>query len=296
MPLVLDLPRLLCRPALPMDTPQVLAFTRKIWEGEDYIPDIWEEWLTDSEGLLAVAEYGGRVIGLSKLTRLDADQWWLEGLRVHPEYQGQGVAAHLHDYQLDYWHRRGSGVIRLATVSSREPVKHLAVRSGFKPVAEYTRFRSSSDLDHQSYGESFTQVDPTALDALYEHMASAPALTLQFGLVNLGWQWARPTPENLARLLHERRAWWWRERVGIVIASEETEKTRTYFSIRTIACRKEEIVMFLNEIRGLAARLGHHTIYWLAPLHSDLLPMLSEAGFDRDWDEALVIFEKSHNG
>lgn len=42
------------------------------------------------------------VVGLSKITRIDADQWWLEGLRVHPDFQGRGVASHLQDDLLEY--------------------------------------------------------------------------------------------------------------------------------------------------------------------------------------------------
>ena len=120
-----------------MDTPQVLAFTRRIWEGEDYVPYVWEERLADSEGLLAIAQYGSAIVAMSKLTQIDTNQWWLEGLRVHPDFQGRGVASRLHEYLLEYWRRHGSGIIRLATFFNREPIKHLAMRSGFHPVASY---------------------------------------------------------------------------------------------------------------------------------------------------------------
>jgi hypothetical protein len=64
----------ICRPALPKDTGAVLEFTRHIWEGEDYIPEVWSEWLADHQGLLATAEYSGSVAGLCKLSQLDLDQ------------------------------------------------------------------------------------------------------------------------------------------------------------------------------------------------------------------------------
>jgi hypothetical protein len=46
---------LVCRPALPKDTPDVIELTRTIWGGEDYVPVVWAEWLEDYEGTLAVA-------------------------------------------------------------------------------------------------------------------------------------------------------------------------------------------------------------------------------------------------
>ena len=48
---------LVCRPALPLDTPGMLLISRQIWEGDDYVPKVWSEWLFDPEGLLAVAEF-----------------------------------------------------------------------------------------------------------------------------------------------------------------------------------------------------------------------------------------------
>ena len=82
---------MVCRPVLPKDTPDVLELTRWIWGGHDYIHLVWADWLKDTEGLLTVAEYGGHVVGLYKLTRLSPSEWWLEGLRVL--YSPQNISA-----------------------------------------------------------------------------------------------------------------------------------------------------------------------------------------------------------
>ena len=42
---------IVCRPALPMDTPDVIELTRRIWEGEDYVPHVWAEGLQDPDGM-----------------------------------------------------------------------------------------------------------------------------------------------------------------------------------------------------------------------------------------------------
>jgi len=101
----------ICRPASIKDTPDVMELTSKIWDGEDYVPVVWKEWLCDTTGELTVAECDNRVIGLGKLTRLSSEDWWLEGLRVHPDFEGIGIAAQLHDYLLDIWLNKGSGKI-----------------------------------------------------------------------------------------------------------------------------------------------------------------------------------------
>ncbi len=74
----------LCRPARPSDTDDVMALTKTIWDGGDYIPIVWQDWLADRLGLLAVAEWEGRAVGVGKLTCITPESWWMEGLRTDP--------------------------------------------------------------------------------------------------------------------------------------------------------------------------------------------------------------------
>ena len=48
-------------------------------------------------GLLAVAEFNGHAIGCSKITLISEGQWWLEGFRVDPKYQGLKVGSRIHE-------------------------------------------------------------------------------------------------------------------------------------------------------------------------------------------------------
>jgi len=109
--------KVVCRPARESDTKGVLELTRLIWDGGDYIPSIWKEWLQDKEGRLTVAEWEGRVIGLGKLTRLSPEDWWLEGLRTHPDFEGRGIATQVFYDLLAAWNNEERGKIRLATSS-----------------------------------------------------------------------------------------------------------------------------------------------------------------------------------
>ena len=116
----------------------MLELSSHIWEGHDYIPFIWQDWLADPNGLLCVVEYGSRIVGFAKLTRLSASQWWLEGLRVHPAYEGRGIASHINDYLLEYWLRHGDGFVRLATSSERVKVHRMCAHRGFVKIGEYS--------------------------------------------------------------------------------------------------------------------------------------------------------------
>ena len=77
------------------DKADVLEFCKGIWDGEDYIDQVWDPWFRDPNGILAVAEYKGHAIGCSKVSRIAQGQWWLEGFRVDPQCQGMKVGSHL---------------------------------------------------------------------------------------------------------------------------------------------------------------------------------------------------------
>ncbi len=177
-----------CRPAQAEDTPDMLELTRTIWQGEDYVPDVWQDWLADAQGILAVAEYAGRVLGLGKLTRLAAGQWWLEGLRTHPEYEGRGIAASLHAYLVDTWLRNGDGTLRLATASFRKAIYHLSDRSGFAKVGEFSPFRAPAV---QGSTRAFQPMQESQAASALASLRASPTLALCGGLIDLGWEWVR---------------------------------------------------------------------------------------------------------
>ena len=288
---------IVCRPALPKDTPDVMELTSTIWEGEDYVPYVWSEWLADLEGLLAVAEYSGRVVGLSKLTRLGPAEWWLEGLRVHPDFEGRGIASRLHEYLLDYWQRTGSGVIRLGTASFRKPVQHLCERTGFSKVAEYSIYSAPvlHGSDSNTTATNFTPLNIDEAQAAVDLALQSPALSLVNGLMDTGWQWATPAAHYLHDAVSKRQAWWWHKPRGLLVARSDEEKGIKTAVIQLIVCPIAEMAQCLQDFRQMAGAMENDRAGWLAGLHPELEPILMAAGFQRDWDASLYIYEKMHS-
>src|SRR5258708_32471739 len=69
------------RAAQPKDKRAVRALCARIW-GDDYIPDLFDEWLRDRRGRFWVAVEDGRLIGIAKLTLIGDHEAWLHALRV----------------------------------------------------------------------------------------------------------------------------------------------------------------------------------------------------------------------
>lgn len=286
------LARVVCRPALPRDTPDVMELTRHIWEGHDYIPYVWAKWLADPQGLLAVVEYGSHVVGLAKLTRLSPTDWWMEGLRVHPQYKGRRIASHLNDYLLDYWLRYGAGAVRLVTAAFRVKVHHIAERSGFKKVGEFGTY-SAPALPESS--PSFHPAAPDEVSRVLDFTVKSASLSLSHGLMDTGWQWHRPSIEHLAVAIKAGQAWWWRKSQGFLTIGEDTDDDGAPFPyIQLLACPMQAIAEMLVDCRRLAGSLGYARVDWTAPLHPDLQPALAAVGFLQEWEHSAYLFEKFH--
>lgn len=282
-----------CRPALPKDAPDMIELTSTIWEGKDYVPYVWDEWLVDYEGLLAVAEYGGRVVGLGKLTLLTSGEWWMEGLRVHPDYEGRGIGSRLNDYILEYWESNADGVIRLSTVSSREPVKHLSERSGFQVIGEFTFFKAP--VMGEKIG-NFRLLTLNDVQAALEFTSKSPTRNVTYGLMDLGWQWAEPSEQLFSEAVNRGQAWWWDHPIlglGLLTGRDDFYEASALY-IQSLLCEQEAMVTCLQDVRRLGAAADYQKVGWIAPLLSDLVDTLDQAGFKRDWDESILIYEKSH--
>jgi GNAT superfamily N-acetyltransferase len=290
-PPTLNVHPIVCRPALPKDTPQVMELTRNIWDGHDYLPLVWADWLADPQGLLAVAECSGKVVGTAKLTRLSDRDWWLEGLRVHPQHQGKGIASRLNDYLLGVWLRSGGGTVRLATSSIRLPVHHLSERSGFRKIAEFSAFATPVLAEDPS---SLYPLQESEIPEALAQVQNCQSLGWSAGLMDLGWQWASPRESFLVGAVRREQAWWWRGRGGLLVTWEDEEDQQTRPAISLVACPAADMSMLLLDYRRLAWKSGYKQASWIAPLHSTLLPVLSESGFQRDWEEAIYIYARQH--
>jgi len=277
-----------CRPALQKDTEEVMELCSHIWEGGDYIPQVWEEWLADPEGLLGVAELRGQVVGVFKLTKFQVQEWYMEGLRVHPDFQGKGIASHIHEYVLGTWRRMGSGIIRLTTGSYNVKVHRMCEETGFKRVAEFIPYRATSTLEGMS---NFTGLNEEEASKALEFVTGSPTHALSRGLINLGWVYADPQLKHIQEAIREKHAWWWRDGVGFISIWEDEEDDEHQPGIELMACSLNVLTELLLDYRRLMGEIGYKSAGWVAPNQPKVLSSLENAGFERSWDVSLYIYE-----
>ncbi len=287
-------PQVLLRRAIARDKADVLEFTKFIWEGHDYIAYVWDDWYMDPQGFLVVAEYAGHAVGLGKVSRVSKGQWWLEGLRVDPNYRGLKIGSRIHEYLQDWWEQYGGGTIRLMTSWERVEVHHLCERFGWQKVGE-VRAHIAPPLEENL--QALLAVEENELDAALRFARAH--LDYANGLADLDWQDAAIDEEILRDECSQGNLFWWRgqpseagEPAGLVGAWEGDEDGQPFLGIGFMACDVADLAEMLRDVRRLAAQRRLANVNWHAPARPDVDAALQEAGLVSRWDGSAYLFEK----
>ena len=183
------------RPARLEDREAVLAISAQIWEGHDYLPEVWESWLHSPAGPLLVAVLDGRPVALSRIELQGPAEAWLAGMRVAPAHCGKGIATALLAYTLEWLKAHHVPVSRFTTASTNTPIHHMAARFGFRLVAEVTHVRRVLERGDPKQQPRTVQADEE--EAAWATFSASPFIQATAGLYGAGWTWQRFTRERL---------------------------------------------------------------------------------------------------
>jgi GNAT superfamily N-acetyltransferase len=85
-------PELTLRPMRAADRERVNEISRDIWDGHDYLPRVFDDWLGDAGAAFQAAELEGVVVGVQRLRPFAPGLVWYEALRVVSTHRRQGIA------------------------------------------------------------------------------------------------------------------------------------------------------------------------------------------------------------
>jgi len=135
------------------DLDRVAEFADSTWDGWDYVPEAWDDWL--DEGVALVAEADGVVVGtVHAVTR--GEEAWLEGLRVDDDHRREGTGSALLDEALG---RLDADVARGMAFGDNEAGVGFLESEGFERVATVRHGRGfgfpyGTTLREANYDES----------------------------------------------------------------------------------------------------------------------------------------------
>ncbi|HHR85460.1 MAG TPA: GNAT family N-acetyltransferase, partial [Candidatus Acetothermia bacterium] len=123
------------RKATAADKPRITKISSQIWDGDDYVPEVLDDWLADPNGEVIVAIVDGKLISFARRSYILPGYAWFEGARTDPAYRNSGVAQEISHYFLQAVQREGADKIGLSTYIDNEASIHIIEKNGFRKVA-----------------------------------------------------------------------------------------------------------------------------------------------------------------
>ncbi|MBN1178875.1 MAG: AI-2E family transporter [Anaerolineae bacterium] len=278
------------RPARPEDAEAVQHICARLGDGDDYIAMVWDAWLNDPHGELSVLDLDGCVLALGKLTRIADDEWWLEGLRVDPDYHRMGIAGMLLAYHVELAERVGAGMLRFGTASHNRPVHKNAERAGFTHVAAFAPFKAEP-LPGLCALRRLTADDVDAAWQLIEH---SPIFEAAAGLYEIWWQWMALTRARLAAHLTAGDVWGSDidgQLQAIAITFEDPEEDKS-LTAGYLDGTPEGLTAITWGLRMLAGQKGTAPLRARCLSYPPLVKAVEAGGAKRAWEHELWIYER----
>ena len=248
------------RPARLEDRDAILAISAQIWEGEDYIPNVLDDWI--AEGGLAVAELDGQLAGLGKLTVFAPGEVWLEGLRVDPAHRGKGVAKALAHHQFESALALKPRSIRFATAEVNAESLHIAAKQGFQEVARFTYVEGSVRDEPAPSG-----VSPVLdVETAWAFIRASSAYRDARGFLGLGWRFPELTQERLADLIDRGAVFGYGDPIrGLLIQTRDPYAPDLYAAITFLDGDDEARDALLRLAHVQARSMGQTTLAAMVP-------------------------------
>jgi GNAT superfamily N-acetyltransferase len=185
------------RPVRTTDRQRVAEITADVWEGHDYIPRVFDDWVGDPGAWFQAAEVEGELVGVQRLRPISAEIVWYEGLRVASTHRRQGLARAMLTAAVAQARGLGFKELRLATAN---PDAIGLFRSAGLTLLVAPRLWRARRLEGD---EPARMPGPADADRLFRLVREDPALAAYGGVCANG-EWALDLDaELLSRLAGE---------------------------------------------------------------------------------------------
>ena len=160
----------------PEDRRRVEEIARGVWDGHDYLPEVFDDWVADPASAFQAAELDGTVVGLQRTRPLAPGLAWYEGLRVDAAYRRRGIARAMLRAAIE--EARGQGYREIRLRSGGEDAAALFESEGFE-----LRLRAVAWRANRLEGEEPARIpDPSEADLLASRVQEDGSLERYGGL------------------------------------------------------------------------------------------------------------------
>lgn len=121
------------------DIKEITADTWPDREGQDYLGRVYPRWLEsgDCPKHTLVVEHEGHAVAIAQAVLLTDEEAWGQGLRVHPDYRGQGLSQQLTAELFSWAAQQGATVVRALVHAWNEAGLGQSRASGYRPAGTF---------------------------------------------------------------------------------------------------------------------------------------------------------------
>jgi hypothetical protein len=281
--------KLIIRTARRSDREAVASFCARIWEGHDYLPRVWDQWLEDPFGAFLVAELDGQPVGTDKITVLGPGEVWLEGLRVDPLQRSKGIAHALNVKAMQIIAGLKPTTIRFSTVYDNRASRYMGERMGFRLIFRCQRMLAEALEEDLPRGMLGGERD---VDDIMAFLHKSPNFRRMQGQFAWGWTFKTLDRHFVERVVAENGAlitWRGKRIAGLALYLRQRHGPKA--TLGFIDGDRQEIVNLAGQFRIAAGRRGCKQL--LTMVQEKLVPLLSTAGFRQEEPIHVVIYELS---
>lgn len=198
------------RQAEPDDYEAVVGFTSETWadrKSSDYIPHIYHEWIAGDgdRQRTFVADAGDDIAGICQGVILTEHEAWAQGMRVNPDFRGEGLSTKLNDALFAWAREQGATVCRNMVFSWNVAGLGGSRAAGFDPRTEFRWAHPEPDIDASPDSDYEILTNPDTAWSYWQRSAARDSLSGLALDMDESWAVSELTRKRLQRAADETR-------------------------------------------------------------------------------------------
>jgi len=282
------------RKITPEHKERVLQISKDIWEGDDYIPEIFDTWIADPYGEFVGLFDENTLVAFGKMTFITPTDVWLEGLRKDQGTSVKGVCKIFTEYYLSILSQKQYLTsVRFATYFENHGSITPAERAGFQRVLTCSLKNLGIDSNEQ------VEIHPNITNEISymefkNYMLTSSYLKKCKNLLSKGWVLYATTEQLYAEFYSKKQFGAWVENgviKGLILFSD-IYYTNTFW----ISFLETKSVQVRNSLLLFAKKAAQDSkksvIQFIVPEDKIFLDWIEDMGFT-SWDRNndFLIFE-----
>ena len=286
------------RKAVATDKERIADISSQIWEGDDYVASVFDDWLADPQGEVVVATLDEILIGFARRTYLLPGYAWFEGIRTDPAYCNTGAAKAITRHFLDAVREENADRIGLSTYIDNAASLHIIAANGFTRAASYVYLEAGPDAPVRRTGHLSKRVVEVSSEEAIPFIRNSDFLKVAQGHFPHGWKFypfgrdPRAVVAKMRNLIGVRESG---QLIGLLCAGHSLRHEGEY-TIDFIDGAPEAIEELL--VHALHLAQDYRVVELMAPKwktkEAPALPILRKLGFEswNDFEADAFVYER----